>query len=66
MSEPGPDADPAHERLAAILRKAMPLPDETALEDETRRIMLHLSVEPVPPLPRAAEQSRQSAEPVKN
>jgi hypothetical protein len=25
----------------------MALPDESALDDETRRIMLHLSVEPV-------------------
>jgi hypothetical protein len=49
-----PHADPAHERLTAILREAMPLPDEAALEDETRRIMLHLSVEPTPPVTRAA------------
>jgi hypothetical protein len=53
VRKPDPHADPAHERLTAILREAMPLPDEAALEDETRRIMLHLSVEPTPLVVRA-------------
>ena len=52
MGDPDPHADPSHARIAAILRDAVALPDDAALDDETRRIMLHLSVEPVAPVAR--------------
>lgn len=45
--EAHPEAGPAHERIAEILRQAMGAPEEEALEDETRRLMLQLSIEPL-------------------
>lgn len=42
------DAGPGRERITEILRSALGAPDEEALEDETRRLMLHLSIEPLP------------------
>lgn len=41
------DAGPARERIGEILRTALGPPDEAALEDETRRLMLRLSLEPL-------------------
>jgi hypothetical protein len=41
------EAEPARERIAEILRSAMGAPEDEALEDETRRLMLHLSIEPL-------------------
>ncbi|NIJ20382.1 hypothetical protein FHS95_002074 [Sphingomonas naasensis] len=41
------DAGPARERIGEILRSALGAPDEAALEDETRRLMLRLSLEPL-------------------
>lgn len=41
------DAGPAGERIGEILRSAMGAPEEAALEDETRRLMLRLSLEPL-------------------
>lgn len=41
------DAGPAGERIGEILRAALGAPDEAALEDETRRLMLRLSLEPL-------------------
>ncbi|MDT8758316.1 hypothetical protein MZO42_06380 [Sphingomonas psychrotolerans] len=59
-SEANPDAGHARERIAEILRSAMGTPEEDGLEDETRRLMLHLSIEPptnaVPAQTRAAAQ----------
>lgn len=46
-SEANPDAGLARERIAEILRAALGPPEEEALEDETRRLMLHLSIEPL-------------------
>lgn len=46
-SEANPDAGHARDRIAEILRTALGPPDEDALEDETRRLMLHLSIEPL-------------------
>lgn len=46
-SEAHLDAEPARERIAEILRLAMGAPEEEALEDETRRLMLQLSIEPL-------------------
>ena len=46
-SETHLDAEPARERIAEILRQAMGAPEEEALEDETRRLMLQLSIEPL-------------------
>lgn len=46
-SETHLDAEPARERIAEILRLAMGAPEEEALEDETRRLMLQLSIEPL-------------------
>ena len=46
-SEAHLDAGPARERIAEILRQAMGAPEEEALEDETRRLMLQLSIEPL-------------------
>lgn len=46
-SEAHPEAEPAHERIAEILRLALGAPEEEALEDETRRLMLQLSIEPL-------------------
>ena len=45
-SEANHDAGHARERIAEILRSAMGAPEEDGLEDETRRLMLHLSIEP--------------------
>jgi hypothetical protein len=45
-SEANHDAGHARERIAEILRKAMGAPEEDGLEDETWRLMLHLSIEP--------------------
>ena len=45
-SEANPNAGPAHERIAEILRSTLGTPEEEGLEDETRRLMLHLSIEP--------------------
>ncbi len=39
------DALRARERIAEILRTAMGDPEEDGLEDETRRLMLHLSID---------------------
>ncbi|WP_206366550.1 hypothetical protein [Sphingomonas gei] len=39
------DTGYAHERIAEILRSAMGDPEEEGLEDETRRLMLHLSID---------------------
>jgi hypothetical protein len=47
-SEANPDAGHARERISEILRSAMGAPEEDGLEDETRRLMLHLSIEPSP------------------
>lgn len=60
--EAKPDAGPAHERISEILRSALGAPKEEALEDETRRLMLRLSIEPlenagVDPVPRPADPS---------
>ena len=41
------DAGPASERIGEILRSALGAPDDAALEDETRRLMLRLSLEPL-------------------
>ena len=41
------DAGPAGERIGEILRTALGAPEEALLEDETRRLMLRLSLEPV-------------------
>lgn len=41
------DAGPARERIGEILRTALGPPDEAALEDETRRLMLRLSLDPL-------------------
>ena len=46
-SEAHLDAEPARERIAEILRLAMGAPEEEALEDEIRRLMLQLSIEPL-------------------
>lgn len=46
-SEAHLDAEPARKRIAEILRQAMGAPEEEALEDETRRLMLQLSIEPL-------------------
>jgi hypothetical protein len=46
-SEASHDAGPARERITEILRSALGTPEEEALEDETRRLMLHLSIEPL-------------------
>ncbi|AQR72619.1 hypothetical protein BXU08_02110 [Sphingomonas sp. LM7] len=46
-SEANHDAGHARERIAEILRGALGTPEEDALEDETRRLMLHLSIEPL-------------------
>jgi hypothetical protein len=45
-NESNHEAEPARERIAEILRTAMGAPEEEALEDETRRLMLQLSIEP--------------------
>jgi hypothetical protein len=45
-----PDPDLARERITEILRTAMGAPKEEALEDETRRLMLQLSIEPLAPV----------------
>lgn len=64
MSEQGPSGiDPAaRARIATILQRALPLRDDAPLEDETQRLMLHLSIEPLtPPAPvqvPAAQQTR--------
>lgn len=44
--EPPKKLDPAQARIAAILNDAIP-PVDTPLEDEIRRLMLHLSREPM-------------------
>jgi hypothetical protein len=46
-SEANPDAGHARDRIAEVLRTALGPPEEDALEDETRRLMLHLSIEPL-------------------
>jgi len=46
-NEAKPDAGLARERIAEILRSTLGTPEEEALEDETRRLMLHLSIEPL-------------------
>ena len=56
-SEANHDAGHARERIAEILRSAMGAPEEDGLEDETRRLMLHLSIEPADnaaPIPQPA------------
>jgi hypothetical protein len=45
-SEASHDAGHARERIAEILRSTLGTPEEDGLEDETRRLMLHLSIEP--------------------
>jgi len=45
-SEANHDAGHARERIAEILRTALGTPEEDGLEDETWRLMLHLSIEP--------------------
>jgi hypothetical protein len=45
-SEASQDAGHARERIAEILRSTLGTPEEDGLEDETRRLMLHLSIEP--------------------
>ncbi|UZK67153.1 hypothetical protein [Sphingomonas sp. M1-B02] len=47
MSDEPPEVDPARARIGEILRGAIEPPDDEVLEDETRRLMLHLSLEPV-------------------
>jgi hypothetical protein len=49
--EPLPDFDPsgACERIGAALRQAWDGVENAPLEDETRRLMLHLSIEPLEP-----------------
>lgn len=39
------DRDESRENLADLLRGALPVADD--LDDETRRLMLHLSIEPI-------------------
>ena len=46
-SEANPEAGAARERIGEILRSALGAPEEEALEDETRRLMLQLSIEPL-------------------
>ena len=46
-SEANPEAGAARERIGEILRSALGTPEEEALEDETRRLMLQLSIEPL-------------------
>lgn len=41
------DAEPARERISEILRLAIGAPEDEALEDEIRRLMLQLSIEPL-------------------
>jgi len=58
-SEANPDAGHARERIAEILRTTLGTPEEDGLEDETRRLMLHLSIEP----PANAAQPERAARP---
>lgn len=46
-SEADLEAGAARERIGEILRAALGAPEEEALEDETRRLMLQLSIEPL-------------------
>ncbi|MCX8476682.1 MAG: hypothetical protein MT490_12860 [Sphingomonas sp.] len=46
-NEANPEAGAARERIGEILRSALGAPEEEALEDETRRLMLQLSIEPL-------------------
>jgi hypothetical protein len=54
-SEANHDAGHARERIAEILRVALGTPEEDGLEDEMRRLMLHLSIEPSDTAAPAAE-----------
>jgi hypothetical protein len=47
----------ARERVAEVLRSAWPATEEAALEDETRRLMLHLAIQPYEEVPRPAERT---------
>lgn len=42
----GPFADSAHDRMAEVLKAALESPEEAPIDDATRRLMLHLSIEP--------------------
>jgi hypothetical protein len=41
------DADQVRERIGEILKSALAPAEDAPLEDETRRLMLHLSCEPI-------------------
>jgi hypothetical protein len=41
------DADQVRERIGEILKSALAPAEDIPLEDETRRLMLHLSCEPI-------------------
>jgi hypothetical protein len=62
-SEANHDAGHARERIAEILRTAMGTPEEDGLEDETWRLMLHLSIEPPENAARAAESAAATVAP---
>jgi hypothetical protein len=49
--QPRPDLDPidARDRVGAALRRAWEGAENAPLEDETQRLMLHLSIEPLEP-----------------
>jgi hypothetical protein len=46
---PDPDAGGALDRLGETLRAAWKDTEDSPLEEETRRLMLHLSIEPLEP-----------------
>ncbi len=64
-SEANHDAGHAQERIAEILRTAIGTPEEDGLEDETRRLMLHLSIEPLENAAPASERAEPSVSPRK-
>jgi hypothetical protein len=62
-SEANHDAGHARERIAEILRTALGAPEEDGLEDETWRLMLHLSIEPPENAASAADSAAPAAAP---